>query len=176
MDCNRVLMPSLTWARCHAASSFQRCTEMALVLLVSNLFGDSPGRLSLLFDSSWLASSRLSSSFPNFPHSWHCSSLIQPCPNHAKKKPRKESRPFCKPDLQMVNIHTLLHFFPAPQMPSQEEDWGVVTSPPLPPAGSGAGRAFAELHMQLLKSRFRAEFHPTTEAIRGKPREHLLNM
>lgn len=119
MDHNRALMPSLTWACCHAASSFQRCTEMALLLLVSSLFGDSPGRLSLLCDSFWLASSGLSSSFWNFPRSWHCSSLIQLCPNHAKKPRNPGPSSSVEFGLQMVSIHTLLHLFPAPQMPSQ---------------------------------------------------------
>lgn len=124
-------MPSLTWAYCHAASSFQRCTEMALLLLVSSLFGESPGRLSLLCDSSWLASSGLSSSFPNFPHSWHHSSLVQVCPNHAKKSRNPGPSSSLESDLQMVSIRTLLYFFPARKMPSQWEDWGVITLPPF---------------------------------------------
>lgn len=175
MDSNRVLMPSLTWAYCHAASSFQRCTEMALLVLVSSLFGDSPGRLSLLCDNSWLAYSGLSSSFPNFPYSWHRSSLIQACPNHVKNLRNPGPSSSLESDLQMVSIHTLLHFFPAPQMPSRYEDWSGITHPPLPLAGNGAGRASTEHYVQLLKSRFRAEFHPATELIRGKLREHLLN-
>lgn len=77
MDRNRVLIPSLTWAYCHAGSSFQWCTEIALLPLVSSLFGEGPGRLSLLSDSSWLAPSGLSSRLPDLPHFWHCSSWFR---------------------------------------------------------------------------------------------------
>lgn len=76
MDHSGVLMPSLSWAYCQAASSCQQCTEITLLFLFSSLLGDSPGRFSLFSNSFCLAPSRLWGPFPDFPLSWQCSSLI----------------------------------------------------------------------------------------------------